>query len=99
MKGSRRRQSERQRESEGNGDGKIVQRGGDREAKKVTRLYDSGEKWMETEIVPARPAETYKGAQQSWHCGGRGEIWAIGVALTTEKMRRSCEHTLSSQEG
>lgn len=99
MKGSRRRQSKRQREGERNRDGKIVQEG-DREAKKVTHLYDSSEKWMETEIIPALPTEIYKGAQQAWRCGEKREIWAIGVALfTTEKMGRSCKHTHSSQEG
>ena len=37
--------------------------------KKVTHLYDSREKWMQTEIIPACSADAYKGAQQAWHCG------------------------------
>lgn len=80
MKGSRRRWSERQREGERNRDGRIVQEG-DREAKKVTHLYDSGEKWMETEIIPALPTETHKGAQQAWHCGKKRTLGNRGGSL------------------
>lgn len=59
---------------------------GDREAKKVTHLYDSSEKWMESEIILALPTETYKEAQQVWHCGKKRGIWVIEVAVfTTEK--------------
>lgn len=80
MKGSRGRQSERQRKGERNRDGKIVQER-DREAKKVTHLYDSSEKWLEMEIIPALPAETYRGSQWAGHCGKRGNLGDRGGTL------------------
>lgn len=57
-------------------------------AKKAAHLYDGSEKWRGAEIIPARPTEPYKGAQQAWHCGLKEKkIWAMGVALfTTEKL-------------
>lgn len=56
--------------------------------KKVTHLFDSRERWMETDIIPALPTETYKSSPTVlalWE--KRREIWVIGVAVfTTEKM-------------
>lgn len=61
---------------EGNGDGKIVQEGGG-EVETVTRLYDSSEKCVVAEIIPAAPQRHPKELHRPGIVGRR-EIWAVG---------------------